>query len=135
MATKRHQFILGLLVKKMREIGCKITAIDGDYPGMFGEDLPTPPTILRHRPDIIAVKVDGQICIGEAKTEDDIDTQRTLEQLQDFGNLKLNGKLCEVFIGIPKSSKLRFQKILTSVNLDSARNIHPFFIPDDIINE
>jgi len=135
MATQKHQFIIGLIVRKMKELGCKITAIDGDYPGLFGEDMPTPPTILRHRPDVMGIKSDSQICIGEAKTANDIDNQRTLAQLQDFANLELNGKICEVFIGIPKSAEIHFYKILKKIDLRLAKNIHILFVPDEIINE
>jgi hypothetical protein len=135
MATQKHQFIIGLLVRKMKESGCKITAIDGDYPGLFGENLPTPPTILRHRPDVMGINSDSQICIGEAKTANDINNQRTLAQLQDFANLELNGRMCEVFIGIPKSVETSFYKILKKINLRLAKNIHILLIPDEIINE
>ena len=61
MATKKHQFILGLVIKKMKEEGFDVINVDGNYPGLFGEKLSLPPTILHHRPDALGVKEDGQI--------------------------------------------------------------------------
>ena len=61
MAGNRHQFILGLVIKKMREEGATVYAVDGNYPGLFGEAIFLPPQILRHRPDAIGKKEDGQL--------------------------------------------------------------------------
>lgn len=135
MAGNRHQFILGLVVKKMREEGIVIHYIDGDYPGLFGEKIQLPPQVLRHRPDAIGIKEDGQVCIGEAKTESDVSNYRTYEQLQDFSSIELNGKKCEVFIGIPKSSEHSFNKSLEKIGLKDYDNIHILHIPDEIIND
>ncbi len=134
MAGNRHQFILGLVIKKMREDGVTISSVDGSYPGLFGEKIPLPPTILRHRPDALGVKLDGQICIGEAKTENDIANSRIYEQLQDFATIELNGKNCDVFVGIPKSAEDIFYKSLKRLGLQDLDNIHVLCVPDEIIN-
>lgn len=135
MLSNRHQFILGLVIKKMREEGVTIYGIDGSYPGLFGEKIQLPPQILRHRPDAIGTKEDGKICIGEAKTENDIANSRTYEQLQDFSTIELNGKKCELFVGIPKSSEEYFNKILEKFRLKDIDNIHLLCIPDELIND
>ena len=119
----------------MREDGATICSIDGGYPGLFGEEIPLPPTILRHRPDAMGTKKNGQIYIGEAKTENDILNDRTYEQLQDFATIKLNKKNCEVIIGIPKSSQNTFDKSLKKLGLNGFRNIHVLYIPDELIND
>lgn len=134
MASNKHQFILGLVIRKMREEGFSITSVDGTYPGLLGERIPVPSTILRHRPDTIGAKDDGQIGIGEAKTESDIANNRTYEQLYDFTSIELNGKLCEVFVGLPESGKDIFIKSLNKLGLKS-ENLHVLYIPDEIINE
>ena len=135
MAGSRHQFILGLVIKKMREEGVTVYGIDGNYPGLFGENISLPPQILRHRPDAIGVKADGQICIGEAKTENDIENNRTYEQLQDFSSVEMNGKLCDVFVGVPQTGEDLFNRTLARWGLRESQNIHLLFVPDEIINE
>jgi len=135
MAGNRHQFILGLVIKKMREGGATISAVDGAYAGLFGEKIPLPPTILRHRPDAVGVKQDGRICIGEAKTESDIANNRIYEQLHDFATIELNGKICEVIVGIPKSSEDVFNRSLKRVGLQGNDNIHVLCVPDELIND
>jgi len=135
VAGNRHQFILGLVIKKMREEGATLYGVDGNYPGLFGENISLPPQLLRHRPDAIGVKADGQICIGEAKTENDIENNRTYEQLQDFSSFEMNGKLCEVFIGVPQIVQELFNRALERWGLRGSQNIHVLFIPDEIIND
>lgn len=135
MASNKHQFLLGLVVKKMREEGFIISAVDGDYPGLFGSKTSLPPTILRHRPDVIGSNEKGQISIGEAKTENDLLNYRTYEQLVDFSTVELNGNKCKVYIGIPSSSKETFTKSLKKIGLTNVDNIHILYIPDEIIND
>lgn len=135
MAGERHQFILGLVVKKMREDGATIYSVDGSYPGLFGEKTPLPPQILRHRPDAVGIKENGELCIGEAKTESDITNTRTYEQLQDFTTVELNGSSCEVYIGMPQSSEEAFKVSLKKNGLQGCENLHIIYIPDEIIND
>jgi len=135
MAGARHQFILGLVVKLMREQGITIIGVDGNYPGLFGEKITMPPQILRHRPDIIGIRENGQICIGEAKTENDLTNNRTYSQIQDFTSIELNNKYCDVFIGIPKSSGELFRKSMIKLGLLECEYIHVLYIPEEIINE
>lgn len=135
MAGNRHQSILGLIIKKMREDGFSIYGVDGKYPGFLGEKVDLPPQILRYRPDAIGINNVGQVCIGEAKTENDILNKRTYAQLCDFTAIELNGKPCEVYVGVTRSSEDIFVKILKRIGLDKHINIHILYIPDDIIND
>ncbi|MEW5815100.1 MAG: hypothetical protein AB1798_06850 [Spirochaetota bacterium] len=116
-------------------MGATVYAVDGHYPGLFGEHVSLPPQILRHRPDAIGVKADGQVCIGEAKTENDIENKRTYEQLQDFSTAELRGRICEVFIGIPQPAEDLFNRTLERWGLKESQNIHVLFVPDEIIND
>ncbi len=119
----------------MREVGATVYGVDGNYPGLFGEKKALPPQIMRHRPDAIGVKADGQICIGEAKTENDISNSRTYEQLHDFSSAELNGKLCELFIGVPQAGEDLFSKRLEKWGLKGALNLHILVVPEEIIND
>ena len=135
MAGNKHQFIVGLIVKIMRENGISIVAVDGDYPGLFGEKISIPPQILRHRPDVIGVRKNGQICIGEAKTENDLTNNRTYAQIIDFSSVELNGQCCDVFIGLPKSYEQLFKKRIKNLGLSECQNITILYIPEEIIND
>lgn len=123
---------MGLIIKAMREHGCSIKCVDGVILG--GEGISTPPRILRHRPDVIGIGEDGQICIGEAKTELDMRNSRSIEQIVDFTTLEVNGKLCEVFFGLPLLAKERFMRIVHNNNINE-RHLHILFVPEEIINE
>jgi hypothetical protein len=135
VAGKRHQFILGLIIKKIREDGFTIISTDGNLSGAFGDKMQLPPKILRHRPDVIAINEDGLICIGEAKTENDINSLRTSEEFYDYANTELNGKRCFVIIGIPQSSKKGLNSYLKKIGVSDFQNIFVLYVPNEIINE
>ncbi len=135
MAGKRHQFILGLVIKKIRDDGFTIVSIDGNCAGAFGNKTELPPKILRHRPDVIAINDDGQICIGEAKTENDIDNIRTSEEIHDYVKTELNGKPCFVVIGIPRSSISDLIKVFLKIGISEFNNIFILQVPNEIIND
>ena len=86
MASKQHQFIIGLINRKIYEYGYTIAFIDGNVSGAFNKKYKLPPKIVRHRPDIIGINNEGFICIGEAKTKDDIFNSRTKAEFLDFSN-------------------------------------------------
>lgn len=132
MAGKKHQFILGLIIKKMCDDGVVIKRIDGRFNGSFGDKYKLPPKIERHRPDVVGVNNGGVFCIGEAKTENDLGNKRTYEQIMDFTNLRIEDKFCNVYIGIPMSSRSSFISILISegINVD---NLNLICVPDLLI--
>ena len=135
MAGMRHQFIMGLVIRNMREFGCRIKFVDGKYIVHYGEQIRIPPKVLRHRPDILGLTDSGQICIGEAKTESDINSLRTKEQISDFTRLELNGMPCEVFIGVPSMVRERFNNTLLVLGLANYPHLHILYVPEEIINE
>ena len=94
-----------------------------------------PPKILRHRPDVIAINDNGQICIGEAKTKNDIINNRTKAELFDFSSYEFNGHKCLLIIGIPKSSQGGLNKVLCELSIEKNENIEILLIPDELINE
>lgn len=133
MAGVKHQFILGLVIRSMRQFGCIIQQVDGDYRGKLGQALPIPSSILRHRPDAIGFTTEGILCIGDAKTESDITSRRTIEQIVDFCSYKFDERLCEVFIGIPKSCKYTLEKTLREQGFSGYPYLHIITVPDEII--
>ena len=135
MASKQHQFIMGLINRKMCEYGFTIVYIDGHVSGAFDKKYELPPKIVRHRPDIIGIDAKGCICIGEAKTKDDIINERTKEEFFDFSKFELNGHKCLLIIGTPKSSCDDLNKVLTGLGIQNNENIQILSVPDEIINE
>jgi hypothetical protein len=133
MAGKQHQFIIGLINRKMREYGFTVVFIDGYVSGAFNEKYELPPKILRHRPDVIGINKKGDICIGEAKTKNDIFSSRTRAEIIDFSNYEFNGNRCLLLIGIPKSSEEDLNNLLSELGIQN--NIDILLIPDEIINE
>jgi len=136
MPSKFHQMIVGLIGRKMREKGYSIVAFDGDEYLFDGQKLNIPFVIKRHKPDIIGFKYDTrEICVGEAKTREDLFSKRTREQLLDYSMAKslTSGKNIEIIVGIPKSAEKDFSKILKGLDLDGKEYISLICLPEDLI--
>lgn len=134
MASREHQFIVGLVIKQMREYGCKITHIDGKYRGTQSEPVPIPPRVVRRRPDVLGITAQRQVCIGEGKTTGDLPSPRTREQLCDFLELVLNDMPCEVFFGVPKDGRGAFERLLKEMGLLHSARLHVLYVPSEIVN-
>lgn len=134
MASKIHQFILSLIVRKMKLEGYEIIAYDGDYSKIENMALKIPFKIMRHRPDIIGISLDkSKICIGEAKTDSDLRSDRTKEEFVDFASIgDTIGKSIKLIIGIPKSSNLLLFKIINELKLQNKNNIEYIIVPEEL---
>ncbi len=136
MPSKMHQMIIGLIGRKMREKGYEIIAFDGKEYKFEGNDINIPFTIKNHRPDIIGYDFNTKnICIGEAKTLNDLCTKRTKKQLTDFANVKsVSENKIELIIGIPKTAKNDLIKLLTKLNLHNNNKISYIWLPEELVN-
>jgi len=135
MASRAHQLIIGLIVRKMRSDGYEIVSFDGNESLITDISINAPLTIKRHRPDVIGVDIKNKkICIGEAKTDSDLTSKRTKEQFIDYSNLSTkSGGLCELVIGIPQSSESRLKEILLDLGLIKKSNISLIWMPDEFL--
>jgi len=136
MPTKLHQMLVGLIGRKMRENGYEIIAFDGNNYLFDGLKLNMPPTIKRHRPDIIGFKFKTkEICIGEAKTRNDLFSKRTKEQLLDYYNTNglSTGKRVEIILGIPQSAEGDLIKLLRGLNLLEKDLISYVWLPEELV--
>ena len=80
MSGEEHKKLVKGLIDHFESKGLKI--ISAAYEGYEKCE-----TIGSHEPDVIAQKPnEEQYYIGEAKTCDNLTTERTIEQLQDFAN-------------------------------------------------
>lgn len=135
MASKAHDFIVQMTGILMIEKGFTIVSSDSDTRKISELKFNTTPTLKRHRPDIIGLnKNTGKICLGEAKTDADLLSDRTKEQLEDFSNIliKSNNEV-ELIIGIPLSSEKKLTKLLKNLDLINKKNIHILKIPDEML--
>lgn len=135
MPSRAHQLIGGLIVRKMREKGYAVIAFDGNEKIISDISLKATPLIKRHKPDILGIDFNNKkICIGEAKTEDDLSNKRTKEQLYDYFSLvNNNDKNFELIIGIPRSAELQLLKLLKILGIKESKNISHIFMPDSLI--
>ena len=134
MASKIHQFILSLIVRKMKLDVYEIIAYDGDYSKIENMALKIPFKIMRHRPDIIGISLDkSKICIGEVKTNSDLRSGRTKEEFVDFASIgDAVGKSIKLIIGAPKSSNHLLFKIITELKLQNNNNIEYIIVPEEL---
>lgn len=71
-----------------------------------------PITINRHEPDVIGKSM-KEVAIGEAKTEEDYNSEHSLEQYEDFGKSKAN----IVYLHLPLQLHSEVQRILEKLNV------------------
>lgn len=135
MATREHQFILGLLIRQARMAGFTIFFAEGKFIGESSIAVETlAPKMLRHRPDAVGVAPTGQVCIIDAKTLSDLRSKRTKEQIEDFASVELNGLPCEVFLGIPADAEAILLTLLKKLALKDNPKIHILRVPRELIN-
>ena len=121
----------------MRLGGYEVVSFDGNEGLIANISLNVPPIIKKHRPDVIGINIrNKKICIGEAKTDSDLSSKRTREQFRDYSNLiTKSGNLCELIIGIPRSSEKKLRKILLYLDLIGKNNISYVWMPDELLSK
>ena len=131
MASQAHQFIAEVLSNEMYSQGYEVVSFEGQNQTEIIK-LKLPPTILRHRPNLIGIK-ENSLAIGEAKTANDLG-QRTKEQLQDFSNNRFWPSTIEhkLFFGIPMSAKEEFMEMVKGLNIDE-NNLCIVEVPDRLL--
>jgi len=125
MPSQRHQFIVDCIIRKMRLYGFEPVSLDGI--STLVSSLNIPRKILHHRPDVIGIDKNDNFCIGEAKTENDINSKRTKEQIRDYQEVNA----CAIF-GCPNSSYPTMIKTMKKLISNSGRNII-IKIPDELM--
>ena len=135
MASRAHDFIVQMIGMAMIKKGYTIVSSDGDTSKVSDLIFKPTPTLKRHKPDIIGLdKKTGRICIGEAKTDSDLSSERTKSQFEDFSTIiTRSNEEVELIIGIPLSSEVRLIKLLKQLNLDNKQNIQILKIPNEML--
>ncbi len=133
MASKKHDFIVSAIVRKMRQDGFRIIYLDGKYQDINTEKFDVPPKIINHKPDIIGVKDSVFFCIGEAKTENDIFSKRTKNQISDFFEIIGLNTGNKLILGIPLKTKKNLKRLLFQIGLEGNKQIEILCIPEELL--
>ena len=133
MASSKHNFIVSAISRKIRKDNFNIIYFDGKYQDVDTKKFDIPPKIINHRPDIIGEIENKFFCIGEAKTEADLFTERTKNQIIDFFSLISINDTNKLFLGIPLSAKKDLEKLLANIGLLYQKQIDIIYIPDNLL--
>ena len=132
MASEKHDFIVSAIVRKIRQNGFRIIYLDGKHQDFDTKKFDIPPKILNHKPDVIGEKEDI-FCVGEAKTMNDIFSQRTRNQIIDFLSIiRLNSRN-KLIIGIPLNAKKDLEKLLIELGYTNQKQIEIIHIPEELL--
>lgn len=112
-----HQRLVNALLSAFQNKGYSILrAVGGVYPDPY--------KIGRHEPDIIAKDNNGLLIIGEAKISEDLQAERSKEQLLDFSNRimsegLLRGTKIPLHIIVPQKDVGTLRQVLTNLGLEN----------------
>ncbi|KKT67234.1 MAG: hypothetical protein UX25_C0042G0008 [Candidatus Woesebacteria bacterium GW2011_GWC2_45_9] len=112
-----HQKLVNLLIGALQKDGYEVLRA-------VGANYPDPYTIGRHEPDIIARDSTGLLVIGEAKTHDDISSERSQQQYLDFSSRvmsegMLKGRPVPLHIIVPEGSSNLLRQTLSILGLST----------------
>jgi hypothetical protein len=133
MATKRHDFIVSAIARKMRQGDFQIVYLDGRYQDISMTKPEIPPRIIHHKPDVIGEKENGTFCIGEAKTEHDISSERTMNQICDFVTMVCMHSENKLVIGVPSNARDDLEQLLCKLGYWPHRQIEILHIPEKLL--
>lgn len=134
MPTRQHQRILALVLKRMKVLGFSVVAIDGRTEAIAPAAAPRPQAFGRHRPDALGCSADGGLCIGEAKTADDLGSPHTREQLEDY--LTVHGSDYPlVLLGYPRSADPSVRRLLDAIGATDCPQLELIPVPDELLHD
>jgi len=133
MASKTHNFIVSAIVRKVRQEGFRVIYLDGEYKDIGMIKLEIPPKIIRHKPDIVGEKENKAFCIGEAKTKNDISSERTKNQITDFMSIVELDSENKLVIGVPSNTKEDLEKLLFKLGFLNHKQVEMLCIPEKLL--
>jgi hypothetical protein len=138
-ASTAHQTLVLWTIRKMLADGFVPMAYDGNVPQFDCERrLIYPPNLGGLRPDALAFSpVMGSFAFGEAKTENDLDSDHTRRQFRRYAAITSDGALSRsvIYIATPRSAAMALDRLLRDVGLFTARQVRRLHIPDCLIEE
>ena len=133
MSSPAHDFIVAALVRKARQLGYEPICLDACHKNATMQKPPIPPRIVRHRPDVVAIKEDGSFCICEAKIADDIESGRTQAQMVDFYNAVHIGNGNLLILGTNLKGKHVLRRLLMRLDLLASKHIIAIYVPEELL--
>ncbi len=133
MASEKHNFIVSAIVRKIRQDGFRVIYLDGKYQDIDTEKFDIPPKITNHKPDVIGEKESIFFCIGEAKTKNDLLSERTKNQLIDFLTIVRLSSGNKLVLGIPLNAKENLEKLLIELGIVNQKQIEIIYIPEELL--
>lgn len=133
MSSRAHDFIVAALARKARENGFVVVALGARQQHIVEHRLALPPSVLRHRPDLVAVSDSGGFCIGEAKLAADLCSERTREQFSDFTLAVQTRTDSLLLVGVPLAAQQRCRDALLAAGAQLGRNVQVLVVPDTLL--
>ena len=133
MASEKHNFIVSAIARKIRQDGFIIIYLDGKYQDIDTKKFDIPPKIINHKPDVIGEKEGIFFCVGEAKTKNDIFSERTKNQITDFLTIVRLNSGNRLIVGIPLNAKKDLEKLLLELGLANHNQIEIIYIPEELL--
>lgn len=133
MASRNHDFIVSAIVRKVRQHGFKVIYLDGRHQDVSVEKLELPHKIINHRPDVIGENNYNCFCIGEAKIESDLLTERTKNQLKDFFQLVNINPQNKLILGVPLNDRGLLDNVLNKLGMINKKQIEVIVVPGKLL--
>ena len=134
-----HQTLVTWAIRKMQADGFIPMAYDGNVPQFDCERrLHYPPNLGGLRPDVLAFSpAMGTFAFGEAKTEDDLDSDHTRHQFRRYAAITSDSSLnrSAIYVATPRSAAMALDRLLRDVGLIAAQHVRRLHIPDCLIEE
>lgn len=134
MPSAVHQWLVLWIARMMVRDGYVLSAFDGPAPqGGVWNLLPVPPTIGGSRPDVLARKANGtRLAFGEAKTEADLHSLHTQQQLRNFA-AELGRRDAVLYVGVPRSAAWSLDRALIRAGLMPSSRLVRLHVPDVLL--
>lgn len=130
--SERHEFIVSALARKIRTMGFEILFFEGNSADIGTKKFDFPPKVLYHRPDLVGGNSSGY-CIGEAKTENDLFSERTKEQIESYLDFLVLNKNNKLVIGIPIDAKRDLERLLKNLGGYNSIQVDIFSVPMELL--
>ena len=130
--SKKHDMIVTLIAGHLQRKGFVIKFMEGNHSNVTMKKPEMPPKVKRHRPDVYALKGDA-IGIGETKTEGDLKSEHTKNQLLDFKEVVRENTNNVLVMGIPSNAKIELIKLMRQLRITLDEQIIVIEVPETFL--